>query len=236
MGLDGGIHPLQPRARLVLGAHPRLSGRDAERRDVAARSPSADSRRSAAISLVALLDETPATQCDSCPPSAIAVADSETAATVVTLVGTVDRDRRPRRLIVAILVGRWRTGVGDEPPHAAPRLPLLRRLGRAAPRLGRRRPAVERRVLRRSGRCSSSRSRSSRSRSWPASSAAASTGRRRQAARLARRRASRCGMPWRRRCTIRRSRSSTGWTAGAAWVDELGHEVDEPTRLPERAP
>ncbi len=57
--------------------------------------------------LVALLDASPATQCDSCPPSAIAVADSETAADLVTLVGTVIVIG-VLAAIAAILVGRWR--------------------------------------------------------------------------------------------------------------------------------
>ena len=57
--------------------------------------------------LVALLEGTPATQCDTCPPSAIAVADSETAATVVTVASTVVVIA-VLGLIVAILIGRWR--------------------------------------------------------------------------------------------------------------------------------
>ncbi len=57
--------------------------------------------------LVALIYESPATQCDTCPPSAIAVADSETAADLVTLVGTIIVIG-VLAAIAAILVGRWR--------------------------------------------------------------------------------------------------------------------------------
>ncbi len=57
--------------------------------------------------LVALIDESPATQCESCPASAIAVVDSERAADLVTLVGTVVVIG-VLAAIAAILVGRWR--------------------------------------------------------------------------------------------------------------------------------
>ena len=57
--------------------------------------------------LVVLVDERPSTGCDDCPPSAVAVVDSPTAASAVTLVSTIVVVV-VLALIVATLVGRWR--------------------------------------------------------------------------------------------------------------------------------
>ena len=57
--------------------------------------------------LVVLVDESPSTGCDDCPPSAVAVVDSPTAASAVTFVSTVIIVV-VLALIVAALVGRWR--------------------------------------------------------------------------------------------------------------------------------
>jgi len=61
--------------------------------------------------LVALLDESPATGCDDCPGSAIAVVDSQTAASAVTVIGSAIITALLLTIVV-ILVGRWR--------HASP--------------------------------------------------------------------------------------------------------------------
>src|SRR6478609_1594317 len=57
--------------------------------------------------LVVLLDETPATECDDCPSSAISIVDSHAAASAVNLVSTIIAVV-VLGLVVAMLVGRWR--------------------------------------------------------------------------------------------------------------------------------
>ncbi len=57
--------------------------------------------------VVVLLDETPATQCDDCPTSAIAVASSDVAVAAVNIIGSVFIVALLITM-VAILVGRWR--------------------------------------------------------------------------------------------------------------------------------
>jgi len=57
--------------------------------------------------LVALIDESPATGCDACPASAIAVTSSQTGAEIITLVSTIVVVT-VLGAIAAILVGRWR--------------------------------------------------------------------------------------------------------------------------------
>jgi PAS domain S-box-containing protein len=58
--------------------------------------------------LIALLDETPATQCDDCPRSAIALTSSDLATKVVVSVGSLIIVALLITIVV-ILIGRWRT-------------------------------------------------------------------------------------------------------------------------------
>ena len=126
----------------------------------------------------ALLEGTPATQCDTCPPSAIAVADSETAATVVTVASTVVVIA-VLGLIVAILIGRWRKASVTSrrtlrPVYLSCGVSVVLLLVSVAADCCRASPT------RSSGRCSCSRSRSFPSRFSPVCSAAGSIGRRPQ--------------------------------------------------------